>query len=793
MTRRTRAALKPLLGLTLLLLAFGLGAAAPDALARMSWQRQAPELIEPARVSTVSQSPRDFPREAAAVRAALADDPPPAVLVELIERLGILGDEADFDLLDPLIEHPNHSVLDASLRAMARIGGDRALDRLSTLARSTDDTWAPSAIGALGLLSDPAAVDVLREVATRHIDWKRNIAVQALAMRGGPKARAALHHGLKTAPVNESWVWAQAVASLGGRLDRGLLIRIALSNGPRADAALDALATLNDDETDSLLIDLALTATGPRRVRALGSLAQVRSPEAVDVLVEALDGPQQARSAALDALGQSRAPGALDGLLSAIDGLRTNEHWQLTSALASRPEKQAREVLKVLAAEEGPLGDSALESLAQSGDPAAAKQLIANFDDKGMLPPDSALNFLAVHGGEEGWSLLEEVLADGNSSQQHSVVWALQARGDEDAVARLLDLAKTADPWVASTAQQSLETLGDGAREGLKALLLEQMDDGSGASFTESAAILARLGGDDARDVLLARVSDGTLTERSAALQALGQMDDPAARDALMEQLQDAEDPTVRMEAFNAMLWNGDPPDLETIQSVLDDDDPSLRSQAVTALGNVGGPEAVDNLLALMEDDDLMVRQSAVSTLSTAGGPEAEAGLVAALGDEELFSSAVWSLSSMGTAGAREAIREAAVSGEGTQRAEALGALGQDRSAEATELLLDGLRDEDEGVAVAALGQLQMRGTSSAANAVAELLNDLPEDEEGTYGMRWQAANALQGMGGPVYREHEELIQQIVGASQPWMVDESIEYEIEGEFPSPLDLPLHLD
>ena len=794
MTRRARAALKPILWITVIAIAFGLGAAAPDARARMPWHQEAPAVQTPA-VRSVSHAVRDFPREAAALRLALDDDPPPAVLVELVERLGILGDEDDFDRLDALVMHPNSAVVDASLRGIARLGGDRSLDRLSSLARSSDDTWAPSAIGALGLLSDPAAVDVLREVASKNTDWKRNIAVQALALRGGPAARAVLHKGLQTGPANEAWVWAQAVASLGERADRSPLIRMATSSGPRADAALDALSTFNDSDTDGLLIELATTAVGPRRIRALGALAQVRSPEAVDVLVEALDGSVQVRSTALSALGSSRAPGALDGLLSAIDDLRRDEFWQLTSALVSRPEKQAREVLKLLASEEGPLGDAALESLAQSGDPAAAKLLIANFDERGVLPPDSALMFLANQGGEEGWSLLEEVLAEGNSSQQHSVVWALQSRGDEDAVARLLDLAEHGDPWIASTAQQGLETLGDDAREGLKTLLLQKLEGDDEAGFAEAAATLARLGGDDARELLLARVSDGTLTERGAALQALGQMDDPAARDALLEQLHGAEDPTVRLEAFNAMLWNGDPPDLEIIQSVLGDDDPTLRAQAVSALGNVGGAEAVDSLLALLSDDDPMVRQSAVSTLASAGGPDAEAGLVAALGDEELFGTAVWSLSSLGTAGAREAIREVAGSGEPEQRAQALGALGEDRSGEATELLLDALRDDHDEVAGAALNQLQMRGTSSAAGAVADLLLDLPEDDEGGYGMRWQAANALQGMGGPAYREHEELVNEILGASQPWMVDEEAYIDFEGELGSvpPTELMLHID
>ena len=758
-------------------LCFGLGSVAPQLPGLLGGDGASVAASSVDRSALPKATRRTFPREAAELRLELDRSASPATTVELIERLGILGDPSDFERLADLAEHPNQNVGHAALRAMARIGGERSLDRLTVLARSHDDMVAVAAIGALGLAESAKAVDVLLEVADSRIDWRQGIALQALAVRGGARARAALHEGLKEAPANGAYSWAQAVASLGEPADRFLLMTLAGGNGPRADAALSALAGLGSADSDSLLIELAESATGNRRLTALASLGSVRDARAVEVLVAALDGNINVRSAALSALGMSKAPGALDGLLLAIDGARVDEAWQITGALAARPERQAREVLKLLAAEDGALADAALASLAQTGDPAAGALLVAAFDERGELPPESTYHFLAVHGGEDGWSLLEEVLADGSTAEQHSVVYALQARGDEDAITRLLDVARGEDPWISSSAMGALENLGDEARTSLRTMLLERMEDGDDTGFAEAAPTLARLGGDDVRELLVSRLADGTAQERNHALQALGQMDDAGARAALQETLA-SEDPELRRQAFDALVWSGQPLDFDTVNAMLDDEDPGLRSQAVSALANIGEPVAVERLMQLAGDEDPSVRMSAVSAMGTVGGADAEAGLLAAMEDPELFDTALWSLSGMGTSSAREAIREAATAGEPAQRMTALSALGNDRSAQSREILVGALHAEDPGVVSTALGQLQMQGSSTAASAVLELLMELPEDDD-PMNLRWSAANALQSIGGRTAREHQELIDSVL-QGMDWGEEEVWGPEVHG-------------
>jgi HEAT repeat protein len=308
-----------------------------------------------------TSEPIDFPRQAAAIRAALDDAPTVGARAELIDRLGIVGDRSDVDLLLEHSESANSRVAMSAMNALGRLGGRRAIDRLATFARSNDATINMTATGALGLSSDSEAVTVLEELAEHPDQWRRQTALTALALRGGARARRVIHRAYRRAMPTDAWTVATAVATLGEAPDRRLLVASATNpHDPRADAAMWALATLAGPETDDLLIELAETATGMRKASALGALAGVRDPRAVEVLLAAWDDGNQHRYTVLSTLGQSKAPGALDALLELLDRARPDQAMWVVDALATRPEQTAREVLLVLATEEGQLAQYAL-------------------------------------------------------------------------------------------------------------------------------------------------------------------------------------------------------------------------------------------------------------------------------------------------------------------------------------------------------------------------------------------------------------------------------------------------
>lgn len=715
-------------------------------------------------------APIDLPREADAIRRALDAEPAPGAMAELIQRLGIVGDDQDVERLLPLTEHPHMAIQVASMQAIGRIGSPRAIDRLATMARSDDSTINAGATQALGLASSREAGAVLEELAEHPDAWRRQQALEALALRGGSRARRAIHRAFLASGSGDAWSTAGAVATLGGPSDRRLLIHAASApHDPRGEAALWALATLPGPETDDLMLELARNAVGSRRGTALRALSSSHDPEAIVVLMEAWDRWPTTRYDVISALGASKAPGALDALLGILDEGRPDQASWLAEALGLRPEPTAREVLRLLATEDGPLATAALSTLGNRGDEGLMELLITRFDENGQLPPAETLTYLATRGGDAGWELIEEVIAEGTSNDRNSVVWALQARGDEDAASRLLDLAKTGDAWTASSAMSALENMGEGARDGLRSMLLEELADAGTNDFDAMASTLARLGGDEVREALTVRLNEGTDSERWSAISAMGQMEDPAARAAL-EGLLDDEDPTVRSSALSTLMWSGDQQvSTEAIDKALADDDETVRSNAVTALSSQGSPEAIERLLALAEDEDTATRTSALSALASSGDPAAEALLLGALTDPDSSSTAMWGLQSMGSSAGAEAIRGLASDGDRDQRIAALGMLSSDNSPEAAELLASSVRSDDVDEATTALYSLQSRGNSASAEVIAELLDSIDEDDEERSSLRWQAASALQGIGGRVARDRSDELTEILGADQGLM------------------------
>ena len=715
-------------------------------------------------LSLPAASARAYPRELEDVRDRIAEASSPAELEELLARLGILGHDEDIDRLTPFLAHRAGTVRYAAFAALGRLGGDGAVELLAAYA------WAPSgdddaypAIAALGLASSSDADAVLSKLAASPEQWRRDAAQGALASRGGPLARRVLHRALLDGPAAQAWYAAQNVARLGEAPDAMLLMRLASGPGQRGDAALSALRELPGDTVDAYLIALARDARGNRRDQAIAALGAVRDPDAVDLLAELIAGSPRHRASAWIALGASRAPGAIGALLDLLSEAAPSDAWSVASALAARPEKEARTALRALAVLDDAIADAALSALAGAGDDKTTALLLARYDVDGRLPPADALTFLATNGGEDGWQLLEEVLAEGNQSDRNAVIWALQLRGDGDSVTRLLDLAHGSDSMTGSTAMSALEMMGEDARDGLRSILVERIEAGEDGDWGQSMQTLARLGGDEARGLLEKRLETGTQMEQLNALTALGSMEDPEARDTLTSVFRTSEDPAMRTQALSTLLWSGDGLPEDLVEEALKDTDPSVVAQVVGALPHSGLPDVTERLVGLADSEDLGVRSAALNALTQAGGVGAEDTLVAALTDPDVAQSALWNLQSLGTPGARQAIRDAAVDRDPMLRAQAIGALGADTSPDALELLAGALDADETDVVGASLSALQSRGSSAAAETIADYLRLADADDAHTLGLRNQAAWALQSIGGSVAVEHADLISAVIG------------------------------
>jgi len=701
----------------------------------------------------------EWPQEVQQIRAALDSERSPARRAELVARLGIVGGVQDVERVLDLSENPNFLVSAAAIEALGRLGTARAVHRLTTLAHAQDSSHL--AIRAMGLSTASEALVALEDLAQSPNPIYRQHAFGAMAVHGGPRVRRVLHTAFDRTGLNDAWTVANALAALGGAPERRLLAFVATQRSdPRASAALHGLAALPGQQSATVLLDLARNATGDQRITALQLIGGLPDPEAVDVLLDAWHQVPRAREAVLQSLSTSPAPGALDALLEIITDLPHVYSSSYVQALVVRPEPMARAVLRGLAAESGLLAEAALGALAQQNDSAVLDLLGQRFDAEGRLPPAETLSHLASQGGDLGWELIEEVLATGNEDDRGAVIWALQVRGDKNAIDRLIDLARTDSSWVGASAITALETMPGGAQDSLRDLLLARLEDDSGADISATLASLGRLGGEGVHEALGKRLELGTVSEKWASISALGTLTSPEARGTLEGLLED-NDPMVRGAALNALVYQNDRPlSIEFLNKALSDEDGSVRSQALSALQIQGTPEALERLFDLSHSGDRSTRIEALGALSRTGGVRAEEALLTALDDPEVGVGALRNLQNMGSSKGQQAILDLAQDDDSSMQVQALGMLSTDSSRQATEILRANLSLDSPEQAAAAAQALSARGDSQSAEAIAEFFDSIDPDDSEYRHLRVQTAGLLKSLGGPLARERQEELEE---------------------------------
>jgi HEAT repeat protein len=146
------------------------------------------------------------------------------------------------------------------------------------------------------------------------------------------------------------------------------------------------------------------------------------------------------------------------------------------------------------------------------------------------------------------------------------------------------------------------------------------------------------------------------------AVEALGELKDPAAVPALMGALTGDQYSGIRWKAAEALVKIGKP-SVQSLIGVIENPDPDIRWKAAVSLGEIGDTRAIAPLVTMLGDSDRFVRsravyalaqfgttavpalsesldhenadvrQSSVAVLGKVGGPETISALVRALGD----------------------------------------------------------------------------------------------------------------------------------------------------------------
>ncbi|MCE5298337.1 MAG: HEAT repeat domain-containing protein [Methanoregulaceae archaeon] len=202
-------------------------------------------------------------------------------------------------------------------------------------------------------------------------------------------------------------------------------------------------------------------------------------------------------------------------------------------------------------------------------------------------------------------------------------------------------------------------------------------------------------------------------------------------------------DPAVQYEAVEALGNIGDPASTEALMDALTGDQYSgIRWKAAEALGKIGAP-AVPPLIRALKNPDEDVRWKAAVTLGEIGDARAVGPLVDLLGDEDRFvrSRAAYALGLIGP-DAVAGLRDALVNGSVETRRGAVAALGMIPDPDAVKALIQDLDDPSDEVRQDVIDALSRQGKRAFDPLVQALRAPGQRIAEG-------AALALAGSGRP--------------------------------------------
>lgn len=345
--------------------------------------------------------------------------------------------------LDPAQSSPD--IQPAIFRALVQINGEGALPMLKAAAGSNDMRLATAAMRALGELGSLEARTVLLDTVAGGEGQVAQAALQAVGGLAAldDRRRAVVLAKISAGDVTSSFLYS--LGRTGGSADVRDALVGALKNGDRnlqhavtsalvrsggpgtvplleqaandttlgknaRNAALNALGQAGTPEANAVLISLA----GSGNKGAISALRNVGTPEAVTTLTGLISSKDTSQAtAALAALGSIRTPEATEALITALDGEKAVAR-QAVYSLGGRRSPEARAALLDIALQ----GNDELRT-------AALGTLGYNATDREALP------------------VIESALKSESSSVAMAAVGALsyrQGSGSSDLLGEVLDM-----------------------------------------------------------------------------------------------------------------------------------------------------------------------------------------------------------------------------------------------------------------------------------------------------------------------------------------------------------------
>jgi len=207
--------------------------------------------------------------------------------------------------------------------------------------------------------------------------------------------------------------------------------------------------------------------------------------------------------------------------------------------------------------------------------------------------------------------------------------------------------------------------------------------------------------GSGAVPVLIDALADGSAAVRLAAVNSLGQLEDPRAIAALGKALKEDSDPRVRQAAAHALGEIDDPRAVPHLLDALKTERVAeVKEQIVQALAEIDDPSAVAGIAALARDASVAVRRAVVHALGELEDQSAVSTIVsmASDADVEVRRYVADALGDLENASALDALTTLAKDKDAEVRASAVNALGQLEDARTLGTLVAALEDENREV-----------------------------------------------------------------------------------------------
>lgn len=560
-------------------------------------------------------------------------------------------------------------------KALGAGGATIAVPQMIEWLSDVDAKTRAVAADVLGDIGGPEATAALTRSLGDADDTVRQRAVRSLGkigLRGNPNVVIALIPRLEDAKADVRRETIEQLEQLGDK--RAVIPLVAKFGDTQLDirkAAVRAVGKLGDKSAVPALIRLMNDPAEEVRTAAVGSLGLLGAIEAIDALTEQLNsGTDLFRAKVAYALGQIAAsPGAGK---AGEDAMRT-----LVENLATPASRKA-----------------ATDALRVAGK-AAVPALVAHLTGRLKGDPATAVSLLADSADARATEALTAELERGRVPMP-LVLQALGATGDPQALVPVLGALSNKDAAIRLAAMEALRPLlGRDARAG--DVLIEHLADDDLEVRILAAEYLGTVRVATASPKLTALAGPGNPTRlRLAAIDALGEIGNPAATKVLLDVLREGP-PELHRAAATALSYIADPSTIPALVQLVQSDRGPTRHEIVRALGATMRGHADPNgrrlLRDLTQDANVKVAIAAISGLAATNDP-ADAPLLRSLVEDAAADRrriAALALGDMHDAGAIDVLATAMSAKDDRLAADAAWALGEIASANPRDGKVDGL------------------------------------------------------------------------------------------------------